>query len=193
MRTFGGRCSLAKMKKLTIAIAVLLVGCDGSSPSNLREAMGNGHARLVPLGTNESVTIAIPSNAKGASSLSLEFRPDGIILAEARDAIGRLVKAERFRSASSQTSALRARFAVFRPPSGKEDFLPRGCSYTYDASDTVTLVFANIAIDRKGADQIKFVHFQTTCQNRWAELGLMEIRAIIASLPQTALIRSRVL
>lgn len=193
MRTFGDWCSLAGMKKLTIAIAVLLLGCDGSSPSNLRGAMGNGNAQLVPLGTNESFTIAMPSNAKGASSLSLEFRPDGIILAEAHDAIGRLVKAERFRSTSSQTNALRARFAVFRPPSGNEDFLPRGCSYTYDASDTVTLVFTHIAIGKKGADQIKFVHFQTTCQNRWAELGLMEIRVIIASLPQTALVRSRVL
>ena len=181
------------MKKLTIVFAILLLGCEGSSPSRLREAMGNGTAELVPLGTNESVTIAMASNAKGVSALSLEFRPSGTVLVEARGVRGQLLNAEKFRLSSSQTSALRARVAVFRPPSGNEEFLPRGCSYTFDASDPVTLVFENVASGKKDDNSIKLVHFQNTCRTQWAELGLMEIRSIVASLPQTTLVRSRAL
>ena len=84
------------------------------------------------------------------------------------------------------------RIAAFRPPARTALFLPRGCTYTYDASDTVTLLFINDHNDAND-DRAKFVNFQTTCRSRWADLGLTEIRSIIASLPQTALIRSRVL
>ncbi|GHC87930.1 hypothetical protein GCM10019060_10300 [Novosphingobium pokkalii] len=155
--------------------------------------MGDGNAPLEPLGTNESFAIGMASNAKGASSLTLEFRPNGIIVVESRNPTGKLVKTEKIQLSGSQVSALRMRIAAFRPPARNEVFLPRGCTYAYDDSDTVTLVFENVADDTKDVDRIRFVHFQDTCRSRWAELGLTEIRAIMASLPQTALIRSRVL
>jgi hypothetical protein len=147
----------------------------------------------VPLGTNESFAIGMASNAERASGLTIEFRPNGVIVVESRDPTGQLANTEKLQLSRSQISALRARIAAFRPPPRNEEFLPRGCTYTYDASDTVTLGFENVAHDAKDADGIKFVHFQETCRSRWAELGLTEIRAIIASLPQTALIRSSAL
>lgn len=155
--------------------------------------MGDGTAPLVPLGPNESFVIGMASNANGASGLTLEFRPDGVIVVESRDPTGQLLKTEKLQLNGSQLSALRMRIAAFRPPTRDEEFLPRGCTYTHDASDTVTLVFENAANHAKDADRIKFVHFQDTCRSRWSQLGLTEIRAIIASLPQTELISSRAL
>lgn len=191
MQTFASRCNLACMKKLSIFLVVMLVSCDGSTPSRLRKAMGDGNAPFVPLGTNESFAIGIPGNTNGAPDLTLDFRPDGALVVQSREAAGQLVKTENLQLSSNRTKALRARIAAFRPPPHSEEFLPRGCGYVYDMSDKVTLSFSNVANDLKNADQIKFVHFQETCRSRWAELGLTEIRAIIASLPQTALIRSR--
>ena len=147
----------------------------------------------MPLGTNESFVIGMGSNTKVASGLTLEFRPNGVVVVESRDTAGQLVKTEKLQLSGRHISALRARIAAFRPPPQNEEFLPRGCTYTFDASDTATLVFENFVVDAKDADRIKFVHFQETCRSRWAELGLTEIRAIVASLPQTALIRSRAL
>lgn len=193
LRTLGSWCNLACMKKMFVFLAVLLMSGDRSPRLKFREAMGDGNVPIEALGTNEYFAIGMASNAKEASSLTLEFRSNGVILVELHGGqTGQLVRAEKLQLSRSEASALRMRIAAFRPPARTDLFLPRGCTYTYDVANTVTLAFINDQADAND-DRVKFVYFQTTCRSRWAELGLTEIRSIIASLPQTALIRSRVL
>jgi len=133
------------------------MSCDRSPQLKFREAMGDGNAPIEALGTNEYFAIGMASNAKEASGLTLEFRPNGVVSVELHGGpTGQLIRAEKLQLSSSEASALRMRIAAFRPPARTYPFLPRGCTYTDDASNTVTLAFINDQNDVND-DQVKFV------------------------------------
>lgn len=145
--------------------------------------MGDRDWPLTALPIGETFAIGIVGSNANAPNLILEFRSDGTLHIENRDRNGHLARAETNYLTLKQMADVRRRAAAFRPPDGlNSDFLPRGCSYVYDSSDKATLMFAS------GSQGIRFVHLQNACRSPGAEVAIDELRSILASMPQSALI-----
>lgn len=174
--------------KLTILVVLALFGSTKAAPSPVRTAMGDRDWPMPPLSVDETFAIGMARSDASAPSLDFEFRPNGTLVVEARDRRGHLVRIETHDLSRMQMATVRSRAAAFRPPDDVQlEFLPRGCDYAFDAPDKATLIFANKS---KG---VRLVHIQSVCQSSGAEVAISELRSIVATLPQSDLIRSRVL
>lgn len=168
-----------------MALLLPLASCQGYENLAPRSQIGDGSQPLLPLASDETVTIGYPVEKSWKRVVNVTILPEGRIVFETYDASRRPKPVLTKRISAKELAQLRDQLAAFRPPAGAAGeaswFLPVGCGVVDDGGSYASLVF-----DRHGQDQ-RLLQIPTSgCKTSIAERLSLRLRPILNDEPINA-------